>query len=115
MVQWLKLHTPNAESLGLIHDQGARPHMLQPRACMPQVRPSAAKKINIRKENFSSFPFKRWLHTLQSAVLVIIRCGQRIKFKEVRTKHRLTSFFIFPDPAACEQLLRAGTDPGPWQ
>ena len=29
MVQWLRLHTPNAGGLGLIPAQGTRSHMLQ--------------------------------------------------------------------------------------
>ena len=29
MVQWLRLHTANAEGLGLIPGQGTRSHMLQ--------------------------------------------------------------------------------------
>ena len=29
MVQWFRLHTPNAGDLGLIPDQGTRSHMLQ--------------------------------------------------------------------------------------
>ena len=38
MVQWLRLHTPNAGGLGLIPGQGNRSHMLQLRVPMPQVK-----------------------------------------------------------------------------
>ena len=40
MVQWLRLHAPNAGGPGLIPDQGTRSHMLQ-------LRPGIAKQINI--------------------------------------------------------------------
>ena len=36
VVQWLRLHTPKAGSLGLMPGHGTRPHMLQ-------LRPSMAK------------------------------------------------------------------------
>ena len=38
VVQWLRLHTPNAESLGSIPGQGTRSHMLQLRVYTPQRR-----------------------------------------------------------------------------
>ena len=47
MVQWLRLHTPNAGGLGLILGQGIRSHVLQ-------LRPGIAKQINILK-NISSY------------------------------------------------------------
>ena len=34
VVQWLRLHDPNAESLGLIPGQGTGVHMPQLRVCM---------------------------------------------------------------------------------
>ena len=43
MVQWLRLHAPNAGGPGLIPDQGTRSHMLQ-------LRPGIAKQINIKKK-----------------------------------------------------------------
>ena len=51
VVQWLRLHAPNAGSLGLIPGQGTRSHMMQLRVCMLQLeearmqqqRPNAAK------------------------------------------------------------------------
>ena len=45
VVQWLRLHTPNAWGLSSIPDQRTRSHMLQRRSCVLQlsVRPSAAK------------------------------------------------------------------------
>ena len=65
-VQELRLHTPSAGGPGLIPGQGARSHMLQLRvhmpqpennnnnnnnqilcACVPQLRPGAAKSVNI--------------------------------------------------------------------
>ena len=36
VVQWLRLHAPNAEGLGSIPDQGTRSHMLQLSVCMLQ-------------------------------------------------------------------------------
>ena len=38
VVQWLRLHAPNAEGLGLIPDQGTRSHMPQPRVLMSQLK-----------------------------------------------------------------------------
>ena len=38
MVQWLRLHAPNAGGLGSVPGQGTRSCMLQLRACMPQVK-----------------------------------------------------------------------------
>ena len=38
VVQWLRLHAPNAEGLGLIPGQGTRSHMLQPSVHMPQQK-----------------------------------------------------------------------------
>ena len=38
LVQWLRLHTPNAGSLGSIPPQGTRPHMLQLEVYMPQQK-----------------------------------------------------------------------------
>ena len=46
MVQWLRLHTPNAGGLGLIPGQGNRSHMPQLRVRMPQLKtPRAIEKI----------------------------------------------------------------------
>ena len=45
MVQWLRLHAPNAGGLGSIPGQGTRSHMLQLRAHIPQPKvPHAATK-----------------------------------------------------------------------
>ena len=38
MVQWLRLHAPNAGSPGSISGQGTRSHVLQPRVCMSQLK-----------------------------------------------------------------------------
>ena len=38
MVQWLRLHTPNAGGLGLIPGQGPRSDMPQLRVLMPQLK-----------------------------------------------------------------------------
>ena len=38
LVQWLRLHAPNAGDLGLIPGLGTRSHMLQPRVCMLQLK-----------------------------------------------------------------------------
>ena len=43
VVQWLRLHAPNAGSLGSISGQGTRSHMLQLRVRMPQLGPGTAK------------------------------------------------------------------------
>ena len=40
MVQWLRLHAPNAEGLGSIPGQGFRSHMPQLRGCMLQLNPA---------------------------------------------------------------------------
>ena len=56
MVQWLRLHAPNAGGLGSIPGQGTRSCTLQLRARMPQLKdPHAATKtrrspINIKKK-----------------------------------------------------------------
>ena len=39
VVQWLRLHAPNAGDLGSIPGQGTRSHILQLRCWMPQLRP----------------------------------------------------------------------------
>ena len=44
VVLWLKLCAPNAGCLGLIPGQGTKSHRLQ-------LRPGAAKKINIKNES----------------------------------------------------------------
>ncbi|TEA34995.1 hypothetical protein DBR06_SOUSAS9710069, partial [Sousa chinensis] len=38
VVQWLRLHAPNAGGPGLISGQGTRSHMLQLRVCMLQLK-----------------------------------------------------------------------------
>ena len=38
VVRWLRLHAPNTVDSGPIPGQGARPHMLQLRVCMPQLK-----------------------------------------------------------------------------
>ena len=48
VVQWLRLHVPNAEAWGSITGQGTRSHVLQLRVYMPQLKilqlkPSTAK------------------------------------------------------------------------
>ena len=43
VVHWLRLHAPSAGGLGSIPSQGARSHR-------PQLRPGAAKQINIKKK-----------------------------------------------------------------
>ena len=47
VVQWLRLRAPNAGGLGLISGQGSRSYMPQLRVCMLQLRPGAAKRINL--------------------------------------------------------------------
>ena len=43
VVLWLRLRAPNAGDPGLIPGQGTKSCILQLRACMPQLRPGAAK------------------------------------------------------------------------
>ena len=43
VVQWLKLHSPNAGGPGSIPGQGIRSHMEELRVHMLQLRPNAAK------------------------------------------------------------------------
>ena len=42
MVQWLRLHAPNAEGPGSIRGQGTRSHILQLSGCVPQLKISHA-------------------------------------------------------------------------
>ena len=44
VVQWLRLHAPNAGGLGLIPGQAARSNTPQVRVRMPQLRPGAANQ-----------------------------------------------------------------------
>ena len=46
VVQWLGLCAPSSGGLGSIPGQETRPQMVQLTACMPQLRPGAAKQIN---------------------------------------------------------------------
>ena len=75
MVQWLRLHAPNAGGLGLIPGQGTRAHilqlrvhMLQLKSCKPHLRPSTVKYRNIKrkKEILASKIYVR-LHSLHQA------------------------------------------------
>ena len=60
MVQWLRVHAPNARGLGVT--PGQKSHLLQRRVCMPQLRPDTAKQnITFLKRN-----------TIITAVVVII-------------------------------------------
>ena len=43
VVQWLRLHAPNAGGPGSIPGQGTRSHMPQWRSCVLQLRPGVAK------------------------------------------------------------------------
>ena len=56
VVQWLRLHAPNAGGPGSTPDQGTQFFVLQLRVCVPahmlQLRPSAAKK---KKKNHSGY------------------------------------------------------------
>jgi len=45
VVQWLRLHAPNAGVPGSIPAPETRSHMLPLRVLMPQLRPGAAKEI----------------------------------------------------------------------
>ena len=46
VVQWLGLHALTVGVPGSIPVQVTRSHVSQPRACMPQPRPGAARHIN---------------------------------------------------------------------
>ena len=57
VVQWLRLHTPNAGGPGLIPGQGNRSHMLQLRVRMPQLKiPHAATKRSQMQQRRSRVP-----------------------------------------------------------
>ena len=43
VVRWLRLQAHNAGDPGTIPGQGTGAHMLQPRVCMPKLRPGAAR------------------------------------------------------------------------
>ena len=43
VVQWLRFWAPSAEGPGLLLGRGTRPHILQPRVCMPPLGPNTAK------------------------------------------------------------------------
>ncbi|TEA29726.1 hypothetical protein DBR06_SOUSAS510336, partial [Sousa chinensis] len=46
VVQWLRVHTPNAGGSGSIPGQGTRSHMLQLKVRMPQLKiPHTTTKI----------------------------------------------------------------------
>ena len=46
MVQWLRLHAPNAGRPSSIPGQGTRSYMPQLRACMPQLRLDSTKLLH---------------------------------------------------------------------
>ena len=52
MVQWLRLHAPNAGRPSSIPGQGTRSYMPQLRVCMPQLRLDSTKLI-VKKRNGS--------------------------------------------------------------
>ena len=45
LVQWLRLHAPNAGGPGLIPDQGSRSHMLQLRSGTVKLKTTTVKKV----------------------------------------------------------------------
>ena len=72
VVRWLRLHTPNAGSLGSIPGQGTRSHMPQLRVCMLQQRIlHAAMKTQHSQKNKLIFktkqnkPFCDWKQELR--------------------------------------------------
>ena len=77
MVQWLRLHAPNARGLGSIPGQGTRSHM-------PQLRPGTAKWIHF------FFKIDRWkdwhkglsslLEPTQSEVELVLRPGLSVPY-----------------------------------
>ena len=58
MVQWLRLHAPNAGRPSSIPGQGTRSYMPQLRVCMPQLRLDSTKLI-VKKEMAVSGKTKR--------------------------------------------------------
>ena len=68
MVQWLRLHTPDAGSLGLIPGQGTRSHMPQLKSLHAAANiPHAATKIQcfFKSNNFPKV--KAMSHQIQKA------------------------------------------------
>ena len=65
VVQWLRLHVPNARSLGLIPGQGTRSHMLQLRAHMLQLKilHASTKTQHIQTKLFKEYVIKSYAHT----------------------------------------------------
>ena len=101
MVQWLRLHTPNAGGTGLIPGQGTRSHMLQLRVhmpqllcvklCVPQLKPSTAKYIYIFKKIIASslcFPHQK----IQNSFWV------KYCFFVIQSKKECFAFLVFPRP-----------------
>ena len=60
VVQWLRLHAPNAGGLGSIPDQGTKSHVPQWRVHMLQLRPTAAQQTNIKTKQNKKF-LSGWL------------------------------------------------------
>ena len=80
MVHWLRLRAPNAGSPGLIPGQGTGSHMLQ-------LKPSAAKEINIKKQASKQkmlFPLKK--KKKKKNLGVILEGGEQALLKRMRQR-----------------------------
>ena len=70
MVQWLRLCTPNAGSLGSVPGQGTRFYMPQQRSHVQQLRPTTAQKIKIN-ECFLKITFTNTIRILSEKSLLV--------------------------------------------
>ena len=70
VVQWLRLHSPNAGGLSSIPGQGTRSHTLQLRVWVPQLKiPCAASKAWCSRINkYIKYIYFKWLEPVPSAV-----------------------------------------------
>jgi len=70
VVQWLRLHSPNAGGRSSIPGQGTRSHTLQLRVWVPQLKlPRAASKAWCSRINkYIKYIYFKWLEPVPSAV-----------------------------------------------
>ena len=73
MVQWLRLHAPNAGGPGSTSGQGTRSHMCQPRVPMPQLKilQASTKSQHSKINNF----FKKEIELATSPQFNVIYVG----------------------------------------
>ena len=84
MVQWLRLHGPNAGGLGSIPGQGTRSHMLQRRVHRPQLKildaVSRPGTVKLKKKNRSITKWEK-LHIKKNQNQGIwVAVGKRVYF-----------------------------------